>query len=53
MKRRQPCQVQSSLIPCMLRHQNRAEAAGPPVCESTGFPEERQWRPVFGLGAHQ
>lgn len=53
MKRRQPCQVQSSLIPCMLRRLNRAEAAGPPVCESTGFPEQRQWHPVFRLGARQ
>lgn len=53
MKRPQPCQVQSSLIPCMLRHLNRAEAAGPPVCESAGFPEERQWHPVFRLSARQ
>ena len=53
MKRPQPCQVQSSLIPCMLRHLNRAEAAGPPVCESAGFPEERQWHPVSRLGARQ
>lgn len=53
LKRRQPCQVQSSLIPCMLRHLNRAEAAGPHACESTGFPEERQWHPVFRLGARQ
>ena len=53
MNRRQPCQVQSSLIPCMLRHLNRAEAAGPPVCESTGFPEGRQWHPVFRPSARQ
>lgn len=53
MKRRQACQVQTSLIPCMLRHLNRAEAAGPPSCESTGFPEETQWHPVFGLSARQ
>uniref|UniRef100_A0A8D0ABL3 Tyrosine-protein phosphatase non-receptor type 9 n=1 Tax=Sander lucioperca TaxID=283035 RepID=A0A8D0ABL3_SANLU len=31
----------------MLKHLNRAEAAGPPVCESTGFPEERQWHPFL------
>ena len=53
MNRRQPCQVQSSLIPCMLRHLNRAEAAGPPVCESAGFPEGRQWHPVFRPSARQ
>lgn len=52
-ERRQPCQVQSSLIPCMLRHLNRAEAAGPPACESAGLPEERQWHPVFRLRARQ
>lgn len=51
MKRRRACQVQSSLIPCMLRRLNRAEAAGPSACESAGFPEGRQWHPVLRLGA--
>lgn len=43
----QPCQVQPSFIPCMLRRLNRAEAAAPPASESAGFSEERQWHPVF------
>lgn len=53
MNQLQPCQVQSSFIPWMLKHLNRAEAAGPPVFENTGFPEERQWDPVFKLSACQ
>lgn len=52
INRPRPCQVQSSLIPCMLKRLNRAEAAGPPVSESTGFAEERQWPPVLRLSAH-
>lgn len=51
--RPRPFQVQSSLISCMLRHPNRAEAAGPPASESAGFPEERQWHPVSRRCARQ
>lgn len=53
MKRCEPCQVQSSLSPWMLRLLNRAEAAGSLVSESTGFPEQRHWHPVFRLSTRQ